>query len=144
MKLSWKELSPTAQTAVRYFNLILETNFWEDWEETERKLDQGERVFPHASMGWSNGSCQIQASLNAEAGMLTICLTQVGDKAAQVGLHFLYRDNLIDLLERLVDAMDWLRPGTYFQFANSLQGYCEEILVESVYHDQQVFSTLSS
>lgn len=144
MKQSWQNLSPEARHAIRYFNLILEVYDWEDEEGVEHRLDHGEAVYPHAARSWSNGECKLQASLHTQVGMISLYLQPHWSDGVALGLHFIYQGSPVRILERLTEVQGSLRPGAYFQLAQSLTSACEEILVETSQQDQPTFSTFNS
>lgn len=131
MKMTWQDFDPHAQHAVQMFNLILEAYEWEDEAQTEARLDQGQAVYPHATRGTSNFSCQLQAAMHTQVRMLSLHLTPHESHQPGIKLHFLYLDDPTHVLEQIVEAQHWLQPGLYFRFAMQLTNLCEDILIET-------------
>ena len=141
MKFKWNEFSPSAQEAIRYFNLILEADHWEDEANTEKRLDQGMAVYPHATRSISNRHCRLEASLRIQVDMISLDLIPHDDDAPGVSLHFLYQEDPIQVLEAIVQAREWLQPGLYFSFTLQLTSVCHEVLVEAPNREICTFSS---
>lgn len=140
MKQFWSDLDPQAKHAIQRFNLILEAYQWEDDQQTEARLDQGHAVYPHATRSISNQTCQLDAAMHTQVSMLSLTILPHESHRPQIKLHFLYKDEPTPVLEQIVQAQHWIKPGYYFQFAMSLIGLCEDVLVETDNHEIQTLS----
>lgn len=140
MKQSWSELTPQARHSVKIFNLILEAYQWEDEQQTELNLDRGYAVYPHATRSTSNQTCRLEATMHTQVSMLSLTIIPHESHQPRIKLHFLYKDEPAPVLEKIVQAQHWIRPGQYFRFATSLLGLCEDVLAETDNHEIHTLS----
>lgn len=135
------ELTPTQARDWRLFNLILETYGWDDFDDTEWKMDQGEICTPEGYRSRRNGCSVLEVRYHAPVNMISLRVT---DNSSQdnIQLHFLYDDRPERILEWIVAQQEQLDLDSYSDLLKHAQQQCEMILLEK--SDMEIYEVKPS
>ncbi|MDX1906488.1 MAG: hypothetical protein SF053_05580 [Bacteroidia bacterium] len=110
------------------FNLLLEYYEWEDGQDTEKRLDEGEHVNPEGLRTYRQGGLQMTARFHAPVSMISLQVVDT-DTQERVQFHFLF-DQVEHVLEWIGAHAPVITLDNYPELLLSAGSGCEMILLE--------------
>jgi len=135
------EFNPTQARDWRLFNLILETYGWDDFDDTEWRMDQGEICTPEGYRSRRNGYSILEVRYHAPVNMISLRVTDTSSQD-NIQLHFLYDDRPERILEWIVAQQEHLDLDSYSSLLKNAQQQCEMILLEK--SDMEIYEVKPS
>lgn len=124
------------------FNLLLESYGWEDIDDTEWRMEQGESCTPEGHRARRHGHTLLEARLHAPVNMISLRLSEPQHNPDNIQLHFLYDDRPERILEWIVAHAEQLTIEAYQPLLSSAQRQCEMILLEK--SDMEIYEVKPS
>jgi|GEM_PF-2594332 len=123
------ELSEIQLRDLNIFNLLLEFHGWEDYQNTEKRMDQDTDMNPEGSRTLCNGVAVLEVKLHIPVNMISLRISDIYARE-RVQFHFLYDTQPEYLLEWLTSCGTDLSLETYPELLKDAVGKCEMILLE--------------
>ena len=123
------ELSKTQLRDLNIFNLLLESDGWEDHDGHEQQMDAGEEVHPEGKRTIFNGKSWLEACFHAPINMISLKISEYLSSEA-VQFHFFFDSHPERLLEWLIQFRPKLSLDSYPSFLKNATLQCEMTLME--------------
>ncbi|MEZ4776061.1 MAG: hypothetical protein R3D00_22990 [Bacteroidia bacterium] len=123
------ELTPTQLRDLNIFNLILESNGWADYDDTERRFDANQMTNPEGYRIVHHQNTTLEARFHSPVNMISLRISDVFLED-EVQFHFLFDEKPERILEWMVQVNNDLSLDTYPELLKRADGKCEMILLE--------------
>ncbi len=123
------DLNASQLRDINLFNMILECYGWEDLDDVEGKLEEGQMVNPEGSRVLRNTHTLLHAKFHAPVNMISLLINdRINQESVQ--FHFLYDLAPERILEWIATTGEELTLEKYPELLKGASGKCEMILLE--------------